>query len=104
MREGHDSELAKGSLDQIFAAFRTVRPHSVMSNGFYDDAVRQLNTALNARLGTQAVPSLRLTIRLAASIGRRPMRTVVSGGGRGNGKGGGHNSTSEARPLVRAER
>jgi Protein of unknown function (DUF4239) len=49
MREGHDSELAKGSLGQIFAAFRTVRPHSVMSNGFYNDSVRQLNTALNAR-------------------------------------------------------
>ena len=49
MREGHDSELAKGSLNQIFAAFRTVRPDSAMSNGFYDDAVRQLNTALNAR-------------------------------------------------------
>jgi hypothetical protein len=49
MRNGHDSELAKGSLDQIFAAFRTVRPDSTMSNGFYDDAVRKLDTALDAR-------------------------------------------------------
>jgi hypothetical protein len=49
MRDGHDSELAKGSLDQIFAAFRTVRPDSTMSNGFYDDAVRKLDTALDAR-------------------------------------------------------
>ena len=40
---------AKGSLNQIFAAFRTVRPYSAMSQGFYDDAVRQLDTALNAR-------------------------------------------------------
>jgi hypothetical protein len=37
-------------------------------------------------LGTQAVLSLRLMTRLVASIGRRLTRTVVSGGGRGNGK------------------
>ena len=49
MRDGHDSELAKGSLDQIFAAFRTVKPNSTMSDGFYDDAVRKLDTALDAR-------------------------------------------------------
>jgi hypothetical protein len=46
-------------------------------------------------------PVVELMIRLAASIGRRPMRTVVSGRGRGNGKGGGHNST--ARPNASPE-
>ena len=49
MHEGHDSGLAKFSLASIFAAFRTVRPDSTMSNGFYDDAVRQLNDALDSR-------------------------------------------------------
>jgi hypothetical protein len=49
MHEGDDSDLARESLNGIFAAFRTVRPDSVMSTGFYDDSVRQLNTALDAR-------------------------------------------------------
>jgi hypothetical protein len=33
----------------LFAAFRTVRPTNVMETGFYEDAVRQLNIALDAR-------------------------------------------------------
>jgi hypothetical protein len=49
MHEGHDSKLALSSMSELFAAFRTVRPTTPMSNGFYDDAVRQLNNALDAR-------------------------------------------------------
>ena len=36
-------------LDNIFAAFRTVKPRSREQTAFYDDAVRQLNDALDAR-------------------------------------------------------
>ena len=49
MHDGTDSDLARESTNCVFAAFRTVRPDSVMSNGFYDDSVRQLNNALDAR-------------------------------------------------------
>jgi hypothetical protein len=49
MHDGTDSDNARESLNGIFAAFRTVKPDSVMSTGFYDDSVRQLNAALDAR-------------------------------------------------------
>jgi hypothetical protein len=49
MNKGNDSGLAKESLDGIFAAFRTVKPTSHVETAFYDDAVRQLNDALDAR-------------------------------------------------------
>jgi Protein of unknown function (DUF4239) len=49
MHKGHDSDLARGSLNNIFAAFRTVKPASHVETAFYDDAVRQLNDALDAR-------------------------------------------------------
>ena len=49
MREGSDSDLARGGLDGIYAAFRTVAPASAEQTAFYDDAVRQLNDALDAR-------------------------------------------------------
>jgi len=50
MHDGTDSDLARESTNCVFAAFRTVRPDSVMSNGFYDDSVRQLNNALDVLL------------------------------------------------------
>ena len=49
MRDGDDSDAARGELDGIFAAFRTVEPRTAAQNAFYDDAVRQLNNALDAR-------------------------------------------------------
>lgn len=49
MRDGNDSDLAKDSLDELFAAFRTVEPETQMQIAFYDDAVRMLNEALDAR-------------------------------------------------------
>jgi hypothetical protein len=49
MHKGNDSSLARGSLSNIFAAFRTVKPTSHVETAFYDDSVRQLNDALDAR-------------------------------------------------------
>ena len=49
MRDGHDSDVARGGLDGIYAAFRTVEPRSAAQIAFYDDAVRQLNNSLDAR-------------------------------------------------------
>jgi Protein of unknown function (DUF4239) len=49
MHKGNDSALARGGLDGIFAAFRTVRPRAPAASAFYYDAVRQLNAALAAR-------------------------------------------------------
>ncbi len=49
MHSGDDSSLAQTGLEGIFAAFRTVEPHSPSASAFYDDSVRQLNTALAAR-------------------------------------------------------
>jgi hypothetical protein len=49
MREGTDSDVARGTLDGVFAAFRTVEPKTPEQTAFYDDAVRQLNETLDAR-------------------------------------------------------
>jgi len=49
MRDGDDSPLAKRGLGGIFAAFRTVKPRTPEEKAFYDDAVRKLNDALEAR-------------------------------------------------------
>jgi hypothetical protein len=49
MHEGRESELAQDRLGGLFAAFRTVRPTNAMETGFFDDATRQLNNALDAR-------------------------------------------------------
>lgn len=49
MREGTDSDVARGTLDDVFAAFRTVEPTTPEQTAFYDDAVRQLNETLDAR-------------------------------------------------------
>ena len=49
MRDGDASPRARSGMDGIFAAFRTVEPRSARAKAFYDDAVRQLNTALDSR-------------------------------------------------------
>lgn len=49
MREGKDSDQARSGLDDVFAAFRKVEPKTPSATAFYDDAVRQLNEALEAR-------------------------------------------------------
>jgi hypothetical protein len=49
MHDGQDSDVTRGGLDNIFAAFRTVEPTTPTQIAFYDDSVRQLNGALEAR-------------------------------------------------------
>jgi hypothetical protein len=61
LRDGRDSDVAHGGLDGIYAACRTVAPTSAVQTAFYDDAVRQLNDALDARRN-----------RLQTAVGRLP--------------------------------
>jgi len=50
MRDGQAKDVVTGGgLDAIYAAFRSVKPTSATEVSFYDDAVRQLNAALDAR-------------------------------------------------------
>ena len=49
MHAGRDSEVAKNGLDEIFAAFTTVQPKTHVQQSFYDDGVRKLNDASDAR-------------------------------------------------------
>ena len=49
MREGEDSARAWAAVDGIFAALQAFEPTSARTRAFYDDAVRQLNAALEAR-------------------------------------------------------
>jgi hypothetical protein len=60
---GHDSDLAKGGLKNVFAAFRTVKPRSPVAKTFYDDAVHQLNDALDARRMLRARQASALTMQ-----------------------------------------
>lgn len=46
---GDYSLLTARRLDNVFAAFRTVKPTTPVETSFYDDAVGQLNDALDAR-------------------------------------------------------
>jgi hypothetical protein len=49
MRDGSDSPRATSALDAVFDALQTVEPRSPGATGFFDDSVRQLNDALDAR-------------------------------------------------------
>lgn len=49
MRDGSDSPRASSALDAVFDALQTVEPRSPGATGFFDDSVRQLNDALDAR-------------------------------------------------------
>ena len=49
MREGSDSVRASRALDGVFGALQAVEPRTPAATGFYDDSVRQLNDALDAR-------------------------------------------------------
>ncbi len=49
LREGEDSPEAWAAVDGIFTALQAVKPASPSAAAFYDDSVRQLNTALEAR-------------------------------------------------------
>ena len=47
--EGRDSLQASRAPDGVFAALQAVEPRTPAATGFYDDSVRQLNDALDAR-------------------------------------------------------
>ncbi|HEY6077120.1 MAG TPA: DUF4239 domain-containing protein, partial [Gaiella sp.] len=49
MQDGNDSARAWAAVDDVYAALQTVDPGSARSEAFFDDAVRQLNDALDAR-------------------------------------------------------
>jgi hypothetical protein len=49
MRDGSDSAQTASALDGVFDAMQTVEPISPGLTGFFDDSVRQLNDALDAR-------------------------------------------------------
>ena len=49
MREGHDSERAWTAVDGVYRTLQATAPSSPSSIAFYDDSVRKLNDALDAR-------------------------------------------------------
>jgi Protein of unknown function (DUF4239) len=49
MRKGNDSAQAWADINGIFAVLQRVEPKSPSAVAFYDDSVRQLNVALDAR-------------------------------------------------------
>ena len=49
MQDGDESARAWAAVDDIFTAHQAVEPDSARTEAFYNDAVRQLNAALEAR-------------------------------------------------------
>ena len=49
MQDGDESARAWAAVDGVFTALQAVEPDSARTEAFYDDAVRQLNAALEAR-------------------------------------------------------
>jgi len=49
MQDGDDSARAWAAVDGVYRALQAVEPDSARAEAFYDDAVRQLNDALDAR-------------------------------------------------------
>jgi hypothetical protein len=68
MHDGEDSRRASDALDGVFGALQTVEPRSPGATGFYDDSVRQLNDALDARRDRLEASRGGLPFELAALI------------------------------------
>jgi hypothetical protein len=68
MQDGRDSLQASRELDRLFAALQAVEPRSPAATGFYDDAVRQLNDALDARRDRLAAARGGLPVEMTALI------------------------------------
>ena len=49
MQDGDDSERAWAAVDDVYAALQAVEPSSARAEAFFEDAVRQLNAALDSR-------------------------------------------------------
>jgi Protein of unknown function (DUF4239) len=68
MRDGRASTRAASKLDDVYAALQSVEPGSPAATGFYDDSVRQLNDALDARRDRLAAARGGLPVEMAALI------------------------------------
>jgi Protein of unknown function (DUF4239) len=73
LREGRDSVRASNDVNGIYAALEATTPTSPEATAFFNDAVKQLNTALIARrdrLGTATggLPSLVLALILVGAL------------------------------------
>ena len=68
MRDGSNSPRATRALDGVFAALQNVEPRSPDARGFFDDSVRQLNDALDARRDRLEAARGGLPLEMAALI------------------------------------
>ena len=68
MHDGNDSLQAATALDGVFTALQTVEPRSPGATGFFDDSVRQLNDALDARRDRLEASDGGLPFEMAALI------------------------------------
>ena len=68
MRDGSDSPGASRALTGVFHALQATEPTSPSATAFYDDSVRQLNSALDARRGRIADASGGLSWLIAALV------------------------------------
>ena len=68
MRDGSDSARASRALDEVYVALQSVEPSSPAETGFYDDSVRQLNDALDARRDRLAAADGGLPFEMAGLI------------------------------------
>lgn len=68
MHEGDRSARAASALDGVFEALQAVEPRTPAATGFYDDSVRQLNDALDARRDRLEAAGGGLPLEMAALI------------------------------------
>jgi hypothetical protein len=73
LRNGHDSAQAWNDVNVVYAALQAVKPTTPQATAFYNDSVKQLNTALIARRdrlasATGGLPSLVLALILLGAF------------------------------------
>ncbi len=73
LRNGHDSARAWNDVNGIYAALQAARPTTPQATAFYNDSVKQLNSALIARRdrlrsASGGLPSLVLTLILLGAF------------------------------------
>ena len=73
LRDGHDSAQAWSDVNLVYAALQAARPTTPQATAFYNDSVKQLNSALIARRGrlesaTGGFSSLVLTLILLGAF------------------------------------
>src|SRR4051794_39339847 len=68
MRDGNGSPRAARAMDGVFTALQAVEPKTAAATGFYDDSVRKLNDALDARRDRLEAANGGLPFEMAALI------------------------------------